>query len=104
YFSFFFFQAEDCIRDRNVTGVQTCALPIFLFLNQNVLHSLSALSLHTPSTNLQKTIKPPSHPLKHEKFLNECYFLYTTRETKNFFFRIDKLEKPEDLFLILLVD
>src|SRR5699024_11730065 len=24
------FQAEDGIRDRNVTGVQTCALPIFL--------------------------------------------------------------------------
>src|SRR5437868_10808543 len=27
---FFFFQAEDGIRDRNVTGVQTCALPILL--------------------------------------------------------------------------
>src|SRR5699024_11271311 len=27
---FFFFQAEDGIRDRNVTGVQTCALPIFI--------------------------------------------------------------------------
>src|SRR5699024_11506012 len=26
----FFFQAEDGIRDRNVTGVQTCALPILL--------------------------------------------------------------------------
>src|SRR5207249_6305621 len=26
----FFFQAEDGIRDRNVTGVQTCALPIVL--------------------------------------------------------------------------
>src|SRR5207248_6680348 len=25
----FFFQAEDGIRDRTVTGVQTCALPIF---------------------------------------------------------------------------
>src|SRR5437868_14118458 len=28
-FFFFFFQAEDGIRDRNVTGVQTCALPIW---------------------------------------------------------------------------
>src|SRR2546426_5313707 len=27
-FSFFFFQAEDGIRDYKVTGVQTCALPI----------------------------------------------------------------------------
>src|SRR5580658_10763423 len=26
---FFFFQAEDGIRDYKVTGVQTCALPIF---------------------------------------------------------------------------
>src|SRR2546425_9635426 len=28
FFSFFFFQAEDGIRDKLVTGVQTCALPI----------------------------------------------------------------------------
>src|SRR5207253_6444357 len=32
FFIFFFFQAEDGIRDGHVTGVQTCALPIlFLF-------------------------------------------------------------------------
>src|SRR3989475_3380007 len=30
FFFFFFFQAEDGIRDLTVTGVQTCALPIFL--------------------------------------------------------------------------
>src|SRR5712664_4465068 len=29
FFVFFFFQAEDGIRDLIVTGVQTCALPIF---------------------------------------------------------------------------
>src|SRR5690554_7026801 len=28
YIFFFFFQAEDGIRDADVTGVQTCALPI----------------------------------------------------------------------------
>src|SRR5690554_6964230 len=28
-FLFFFFQAEDGIRDADVTGVQTCALPIY---------------------------------------------------------------------------
>src|SRR5256885_5720930 len=28
-FYFFFFQAEDGIRDYKVTGVQTCALPIY---------------------------------------------------------------------------
>src|SRR3712207_4414564 len=30
YLFFFFFQAEDGIRDIGVTGVQTCALPIYL--------------------------------------------------------------------------
>src|SRR3712207_8842029 len=29
YLLFFFFQAEDGIRDIGVTGVQTCALPIY---------------------------------------------------------------------------
>ena len=32
-YSFFFFQAEDGIRDWSVTGVQTCALPIPPLLN-----------------------------------------------------------------------
>src|SRR5205823_7724041 len=30
YILFFFFQAEDGIRDKLVTGVQTCALPIYV--------------------------------------------------------------------------
>src|SRR5437762_4424278 len=30
-FLFFFFQAEDGIRDTSVTGVQTCALPIYAY-------------------------------------------------------------------------
>src|SRR5699024_11859065 len=34
-FSIFFFQAEDGIRDRNVTGVQTCALPIYLSIKRS---------------------------------------------------------------------
>src|SRR5215469_9525758 len=33
-FFFFFFQAEDGIRDLYVTGVQTCALPIFKLVQQ----------------------------------------------------------------------
>src|SRR5207249_5241049 len=36
----FFFQAEDGIRDRNVTGVQTCALPIWLEHRSQVNASL----------------------------------------------------------------
>src|SRR5689334_24853851 len=35
---FFFFQAEDGIRDGTVTGVQTCALPIFHGVEPRVVH------------------------------------------------------------------
>src|SRR2546430_4259458 len=35
--SFFFFQAEDGIRDLTVTGVQTCALPIYLAERDDVV-------------------------------------------------------------------
>src|SRR5690348_18438196 len=34
---FFFFQAEDGIRDGRVTGVQTCALPILLVVEHQVV-------------------------------------------------------------------
>src|SRR3712207_7307854 len=37
---FFFFQAEDGIRDIGVTGVQTCALPIFSLINKGYYDGL----------------------------------------------------------------
>src|SRR2546430_12178535 len=40
---FFFFQAEDGIRDLTVTGVQTCALPIFAPL-ESITNSLKAVA------------------------------------------------------------
>src|SRR5258708_15013634 len=49
FVSFFFFQAEDGIRDDLVTGVQTCALPISLglaaFFGQHCLDHLRGLRL-----------------------------------------------------------
>src|SRR5439155_13376311 len=36
-FFFFFFQAEDGIRDGHVTGVQTCALPICFTDNSSTI-------------------------------------------------------------------
>src|SRR2546430_15516879 len=38
---FFFFQAEDGIRDLTVTGVQTCALPISARLDPNAIALLN---------------------------------------------------------------
>src|SRR5438105_7321903 len=46
YSSFFFFQAEDGIRDPLVTGVQTCALPISL--GRSSAQTLSSLSTARP--------------------------------------------------------
>src|SRR5260221_10713056 len=47
---FFFFQAEDGIRDHCVTGVQTCALPIFIDTNGNVVA--------TPAGDVNVTVPP----------------------------------------------
>src|SRR5437870_13458283 len=40
---YFFFQAEDGIRDGHVTGVQTCALPISHFADESHHGSLGQL-------------------------------------------------------------
>src|SRR5690606_41043999 len=42
---FFFFQAEDGIRDFHVTGVQTCALPICILHQQNNMQKTLATLL-----------------------------------------------------------
>src|SRR3989449_5760930 len=53
---FFFFQAEDGIRDVAVTGVQTCALPISImvteFLNQQSMENFGSSISHIHSTSL----------------------------------------------------
>src|SRR5207248_6238220 len=46
---FFFFQAEDGIRDRTVTGVQTCALPISVSRTCSVSHATSTRRCSTCS-------------------------------------------------------
>src|SRR3712207_6901969 len=47
---FFFFQAEDGIRDIGVTGVQTCALPIY-----RVADAVAELAAHPEVLHLQRT-------------------------------------------------
>src|SRR5699024_11502820 len=46
-------QAEDGIRDRNVTGVQTCALPIFLPLSGAARGVIPWVKIHYSVTALQ---------------------------------------------------
>src|SRR5437773_8628885 len=62
YFSFFF-QAEDGIRDRDVTEVQTCALPIFLRHSTTASRSSSEkpsmlLRASTAASELLLTCRP----------------------------------------------
>src|ERR671919_1451349 len=45
-FFFFFFQAEDGIRDYKVTGVQTCALPIWRHHSQSPVTAVNGVSGH----------------------------------------------------------
>src|SRR5699024_11550327 len=56
-----FFQAEDGIRDRNVTGVQTCALPILLLIGAH-----------------EKPIK--SHELSEKLLVSDSYLKKITRQ------------------------
>ena len=50
-FDFFFFQAEDGIRDVAVTGVQTCALPISIAKKNNLITTMGG-NLSTKSSDL----------------------------------------------------
>src|SRR5699024_11626289 len=52
----FFFQAEDGIRDRNVTGVQTCALPISRSVHINATETLNQTHITTVVFNLSSSV------------------------------------------------
>src|SRR5260370_26200233 len=52
---FFFFQAEDGIRDSSVTGVQTCALPICAAQRDSISHPQSNAFLIRNTVSLGST-------------------------------------------------
>src|SRR5256884_4640516 len=56
---FFFFQAEDGIRDVAVTGVQTCALPIFRRLQSLCDERLALLQSRAPRRALVGSANSP---------------------------------------------
>src|SRR5260221_10200872 len=56
-FCFFFFQAEDGIRDHCVTGVQTCALPI----SEKGCPSKAANGVPDRRSKLAQLHKPTAH-------------------------------------------
>src|SRR5690625_6869600 len=54
---FFFFQAEDGIRDGHVTGVQTCALPIYMAVAVLVLQPFTVERGTTGGTTDQEAVR-----------------------------------------------
>src|SRR5699024_12053743 len=91
---FFFFQAEDGIRDRNVTGVQTCALPICakqLAEMTNVVNERNIQVIYvdpTTSTTISETVSQATgaelRPLRTLEFITE-----------------EEIEQGEDYFSIM---
>src|SRR5690606_25897877 len=61
---YFFFQAEDGIRDFHVTGVQTCALPISQWSERLLAH----LYRHFPQTRAHVDFHELSTPLSTQYF------------------------------------
>src|SRR5437773_8709323 len=75
---FFFFQAEDGIRDRDVTGVQTCALPICWTICVDTGAAPSPSSPHTSvsrsgSTWAKFPTAPESFPDRKSTRLNSSH-------------------------------
>src|SRR5204862_5601124 len=71
-FFFFFFQAEDGIRDLYVTGVQTCALPIWTSVksrprrvNVRFHENLVPSGASTPIGRMRTLMRPPPRANPH---------------------------------------
>src|SRR5207302_2489845 len=62
FFFFFFFQAEDGIRDFHVTGVQTCALPIYRSMSGGTTELGWAAWNFPWATMTQPIVCPPYNP------------------------------------------
>src|SRR5437588_12335504 len=76
---FFFFQAEDGIRDHCVTGVQTCALPIYLMMGGGEHHQVPGGPVLLPG--IQDL--PRSRPRSEERRVGkECRYRWSPLHEK----------------------
>src|SRR5437867_1994581 len=70
-FFFFFFQAEDGIRDRTVTGVQTCALPIYILADYSHLPHVNGENIESGSCRLSNVRSAAEDNMTSGKYLFE---------------------------------
>ena len=84
-FFFFFFQAEDGIRDYDVTGVQTCALPIFGItypFYPTKYHYVRAATAKLAEKQLQKMYNKESGGKFGKAVFDDNYFLKVNKNLK----------------------
>ena len=100
-FKFFFFQAEDGIRDIGVTGVQTCALPIYseensVFVLEEVV-KLFEIEKCTLSESVSKSIRE-----EYEVEKNQLFDTLQRKELERDQFRdeIEKLRTEKEIIAI----
>src|SRR5256885_4130520 len=75
---FFFFQAEDGIRDYKVTGVQTCALPIYT--SPGAVDSVSVYAARVAALDkIQDATERALQAAPHDPVINQ-YYLATMGE------------------------
>src|SRR5699024_11508801 len=86
-----FFQAEDGIRDRNVTGVQTCALPISISAPTTPKHVVRSLAA-APTTNSKELVENQDYTVsnvsledhkKQDDFDQDATFLHADINAKD---------------------
>src|SRR5205823_7483473 len=72
---FFFFQAEDGIRDKLVTGVQTCALPIsrelLLRMREAGLEEGAVEIMHSPARRVAVQLAHAKQQLSRKRWIGE---------------------------------
>src|SRR5688572_31234710 len=72
FFFFFFFQAEDGIRDLTVTGVQTCALPIYGATNGWMVDAEQLIRSHAQADVLINYLSTPETIARGKDLMFEC--------------------------------
>src|SRR5699024_11251733 len=90
-------KAEDGIRDRNVTGVQTCALPISFFIAAcSQSKKEAATEEHLDDLNVHKLAKHEDKEL--DEYYSELYenLKHTIKENPNMG-KEDKLDRKSDV-------
>src|SRR5437667_1654470 len=98
---FFFFQAEDGIRDRDVTGVQTCALPISLRLLHEIRKDgpgapVIFLSDHVDQIAVDAAIKAGASDCLQTSNLNESSIARAIRYAIDVYCKERQRQKAED--------